>query len=276
VSQQKNLAKLGINSKDPVAQQLGQTQNANNRALISGLNDLGAGAADDRSAARDDHGALHGANAGAGHHRRPVRPGARQRRPQCDRSTTYAFTKRAGDLLHDANVESFLTPDIRNKLNGFASGQIPLNVEIAEQFKTGIGACSATAPTATCGTRSAWCARRWTKRRCSARARRRAVRRQPDDRARRPGLAARRRQPRPGSARRLRPARARTAKWMQTVESTPALQAVRDGVEPDKFVQQFIVGSGNGASVMGVAQLKNQIKGIPDAMTRCASRSAGT
>jgi hypothetical protein len=32
--------------------------------------------------------------------------------------------------------------------------------------------------------------------------------------------------------------------WMQIVERTPALQAVRDGVEPDKFVQQFIVGGG--------------------------------
>jgi hypothetical protein len=61
-------------------------------------------------------------------------------------------------------------------------------------------------------------------------------------------------------------ARAANRTWMQTVENTPALAAVRNGMEPDKFVQQFIVGNGNGASVMSVAQMKNQIKGSPEAM----------
>ena len=53
---------------------------------------------------------------------------------------------------------------------------------------------------------------------------------------------------------------------MGIVDKTPALQAVRDGIEPDKFVQQFIVGAGPKANVMDVAMLKNSIKGSADAM----------
>lgn len=54
--------------------------------------------------------------------------------------------------------------------------------------------------------------------------------------------------------------------WMRVVEKVPALQAVRDGIEPDKFVNDFIIGNGSKASVMDVAKLKTLIKDSPDAM----------
>src|SRR5690606_33306261 len=47
VTQERNLAKLGINSNDKAAQQLGQVEYANNNRLIENLNDLGASTADD-------------------------------------------------------------------------------------------------------------------------------------------------------------------------------------------------------------------------------------
>jgi hypothetical protein len=277
VSQQKNLAKLGINSKDPAAQQLGQTQNANNRALISGLNDMGAGAAGDQIAgAQTIMGALADRNAQEQGLISSLYGQARDSAGRAAPLDPYVFTQRAGDLLNDANVESFLTPDIRNKLNGFASGQIPLNVDIAEQFKTGLGKLQRNSSDGNVRTALG------------------LVRQALDET---PLLGQGGPAPTFGGNQVTAPgglsgavpstnlgqdaidafgrARAANRAWMQTVESTPALQAVRDGVEPDKFVQQFIVGSGNGASVMSVAQLKNQIKAYPDAMDAVRQQIAG-
>lgn len=266
VTQQKNLAKLGINSKDPVAQQLGQTQNANNRALTVGLNDLGAATADDQIAgAQKIIGALESRNARAQDIIGGLYDRARDTAGRSAQLDGYTFTNRAADLLHEANVESFLTPDIRNKLNGFASGQVPLTVEIAEQFKTNIGRLQRNASDG------------------NVRHALGLVRQALDDTpllnspapinggnqmvAAGSGLA-------PGATQSLgqeaidafNKARGMNRSWMQIVERTPALQAVRDGIEPDRFVQQFIVGNGKAASVMSVAQLKNSIKSSPEAM----------
>ncbi|ALK96972.1 hypothetical protein AB595_04685 [Massilia sp. WF1] len=277
VSQQKNLAKLGINSKDPAAQQLGQTQNANNRALINGLNDLGAGLGGDQiGGAQTIMGALAGRDAQEQSIINALYGQARDSAGRAAPLDPYAFTQRAGDLLNDANVESFLTPDIRNKLNGFASGQIPLNVDIAEQFKTGIGKLQRNSSDGNVRTALG------------------LVRQALDET---PLLGQGGPTPTFGGNQMAAPgglagaapvaslgqdaidaftrARAANRNWMQTVESTPALAAVRDGVEPDKFVQQFIVGSGNGASVMSVAQLKNQIGGSQDAMNAVRQQIAG-
>ena len=54
--------------------------------------------------------------------------------------------------------------------------------------------------------------------------------------------------------------------WMGIVDRTPALQAIREGVEPDKFVQTFIIGQGGKANVMDVAALKSSIKSNQEAM----------
>jgi hypothetical protein len=277
VSQQKNLAKLGINSKDPVAQQLGQTQNANNSALISGLNGLGAGAAADPIAgAQTIMGALAGRDAQEQGIINALYGQARDSAGRAAPLDHYAFSQRAGDLLNNANLESFLTPDIRNKLNGFASGQIPLNVDIAEQFKTGIGNIQRNSNDGNVRTAL-------------------GLVRQALDETPLLGQGAPaapfggNQMTAPGGLAGAAPtanlgqdavdafgrARAANRAWMQTVESTPALQAVRDGIEPDKFVRQFIVGNGSGASVMSVAQLRNQIGGHPEAMSAVRQQIAG-
>lgn len=269
VSQQKNLAKLGINSKDQVAQKLGRTQNANNRGLVQGLNDLGAGAADDSiGGANRIINALHGVNDAEQSAIGGLYGQARDSAGRSAQLDHVAFTNQAGDLLHDANVESFLTPDIRNKLNGFANGSIPLTVEIAEQFKTGIGRLQRNASDG------------------NVRHALGLVRQALDDTplmgqgAPAQSFGGGQMTAAGGLGAAASPAanlgqeavdafgqaRAANRKWMQTVESTPALQAIRDGVEPDKFVQDYIVGSGKGASVMSLGQLKNQIRDIPDAI----------
>lgn len=266
VTQQRNLAKLGINSRDSTAQFLGQTENRNNQQLKAGLNNLGAGAADDAYAGGERIiGALERRDERARDLIGRLYDRARDSSGRSAELDPAAFTQRAGNLLHEANVESFLTPDIRNKLNGFASGEIPLTVEIAEQFKTNIGRLQRSSADG------------------NVRYALGAVRQALDET---PLLQAT--ETASGAATLGGPrnvgqeaitafdrARRVNRMYMGLVERTPALQAVRDGVEPDKFVQQFIVGTGAKANFMDVAQLKSSIKSNPVAMNTVREQIAG-
>ncbi|RSZ60046.1 hypothetical protein HF313_15135 [Massilia atriviolacea] len=267
VTRQKNLAKLGINSKDPAAQQLGQTQNANNRQLTTGLNDLGASAADDAYAGGSRViGALEKRNDRVQGVLKKLYDRARDNSGRSAELDPHTFTNRAGDLLHEANVESFLTPDIRNKLNQFANRETPLTVEIAEQFKTGIAKVQRNSSDGNVRTALG------------------LVRQALDETP----LVGARPTPAPSGSNQLtvpgglgapaqesmgqsainafNRARRVNREWMGVVEKTPALQAVRDGIEPDQFVQKFIVGSGGNANVMDVNMMRNSIKKSPEAM----------
>lgn len=267
VTRQKNLAKVGINSRDQVAQHLGQTENRNNKLLTEGLNKLGADTADDAYAgAQRIIGAVERRDERASDVLGRLYDRARDSQGRSAALDHVTFTNRAADLLHDANVESFLTPDIRNKLNGFADGSIPLTVEIAEQFKTGIGRLQRNSTDGNV--------------RFALGAVRQALDEAPLLNQRAPAAFGGNQVSVPGGLGPAAPAqslgqeaidafnKARRVNraWMQTVERTPALQAVRDGVEPDKFVQQFIVGGGKNASFSAVAQLKHSIKANPEAL----------
>ncbi len=253
VTQQRNLAKLGINSKDVAAQQLGQTQGANNRQLTAGLNTLGANTADDAIAGS---GKIMGALSQRNDRAKSVIDGLyQQARDTGGRSAAldpHAFTQRASNLLDDALLGGKLPADVRNLLNKAAAGEMPLTVDVAEQFKTRIGDLQ---------------------RSTQDMAERKAlslVRSALDDT---PLLAGQ--EIGQESIAAFNKARGMHRAWMGIVDNTPALQAVRDGIEPDKFVQQFIVGGGPKANVMDVAMLKNSIKGSPEAMTAVKEQITG-
>lgn len=244
VTQQRNLAKLGINSKDPVAQQLGQTQNANNRQLTAGLNTLGANTTDDAIAgAGRVMGALEQRNGRAKDIIGTLYQNARDTNGRSASLDPYTFSQRANNMLDEALLGGKLPSDVKNLLNKAASGEMPLTVDVAEQFKTRIGDLQ----------RSTF-----------DMAERKAlgmVRSALDDTPLLPGQEIGQE-----SINAFNKARSMNRAWMNIVDKTPALQAVRDGIEPDKFVQQFIVGTGPKANAMDVAMLKNSIKGSPDAM----------
>jgi hypothetical protein len=239
---EKNLAKVGANSKDPAAQSLARAENDNNRVLIERLNEFGAGTADDAIAGGQKIiGALDARNQTAKSligQRYDAARASTGRRAALDPS---AFTQRANALLDDALLGGKLPGDVRNLLNKTAQGEMPLTVDIAEQFKTRIGELQ---------------------RSTTDMAERKAlgmVRQALDDT---PLLDGQGQQAIDAfnKARRLNRA------WMGIVERTPALQAVRDGIEPDKFVQTFIVGNGSKAHLADLAALKRAVKGNPEAM----------
>jgi hypothetical protein len=244
VTQQENLAKLGINSKDAQAQALGQTKGANNRALTAGLNDLGASTADDAIAgAGKVMDALGARNERARSLINDRYAAARATDGRSAALDPHAFTQRANDLLDEALLGGKLPADVRNLLNKAATGQMPLTVDVAEQFKTRLGDLQ----------RSTF-----------DMAEKKAlgmVRGALDDAPLLPGQ-----QIGQESIDAFNSARSLNRKWMGIVDKTPALQAVRDGIEPDKFMQQFILGAGPKSNVMDVAMLKNSIKASPEAM----------
>ncbi|MCE3606917.1 hypothetical protein LXA47_25410 [Massilia sp. P8910] len=243
-TRQKNLAKVGANSKEPAAQQLSLTEEANNRQLTTGLNGLGAGTADDAytggSKVMD---ALSARNARAKALIDQRYSAARATDGRSASLDPSAFTQRANNLLDDAMLGGKLPSDVRNLLNKAAKGEMPLTVDVAEQFKTRIGELQ---------------------RSTLDKAERKAlgmVRSALDDTPLLPGQ-----QIGQEAMDAFGHARALNRKWMGIVEKTPALQAVRDGIEPDQFVQKFIVGSGGNANVMDVNMMRNSIKKSPEAM----------
>lgn len=257
VSQQKNLAKLGINSKDTAAQALGQTENANNRQLIGGLNDLGAGTADTAIAGgRRVMGALADRDATAAgliDARYAAARGTNGRSAELDPE---AFVNSANAKLNEALLSGKVPQDVRNLLNkewvdvmrGAPAtptlGQPPaprFTVDMAEQMKTRIGDLQRASTD------------------ISEKKALGLVRQALDDTPLLDGQGQ-------GAIDAFNKARALHRAWMGIVEKTPALQAVRDGVEPDKFVQQFIVGGGPKANVADLAALRQSVKASPDAM----------
>ena len=135
-----------------------------------------------------------------------------------------------------------LPSDVRGLLNKVATGEMPLTVDVAEQFKTRIGALqrASTDP--------------------AERLALGKVREALDNTSLLDGQGQQ-------AIDAFNRARKVNSAWMRVVENTPALQAVRDGVEPDKFVNRYIIGNGDSASVMSVGRLRNLVRSDPEAMT---------
>jgi hypothetical protein len=240
VTREQNLIKLSANSSDPAAQQLANNKNANNAALINRLNEMGAGSADDpivagnrliSSLGQKDKTAKGAINS--------LYARARATDGRSAEIDPYAFTQRANDLLDEKLLGGKLPADVRNKINSISKGETPLTVDVAEQLKTNIYDLQKNS---------------------SDRAERLALSqvRQALDEA--PLLDGQGQQAIDafGKARRV------NAAYMRLVENTPALKAVRDGIEPDKFVHDFIIGQKS--TVKDLQALRNVVRSDPQAM----------
>lgn len=241
-TREENLMRIGANSKDKSAQQLGLTKNANNNQMINGLNDLGANTIDTPIAGgRRVMAALDARDMRAKSLINDRYAAARATDGRSAALDPYAFTNQANNSLDEALLGGKLPADVRNLLNKAATGEMPLTVDTAEQFKTRIGDLQ---------------------RSTTDMAERKALGlvRQALDNT--PLLEGQGQQ----AIDAFNKARGLNRAYMQIVEKTPALQAVRDGIEPDKFVQQFIVGNGSKSNVSDLSALRQSIKANPDAM----------
>lgn len=242
VTRERNLAKIGANSSDPAAQQLAMSQNSNNATLIRGLNELGADTADDAyTAGRKIMDTLGERNTGVKSVIDGLYANARATNGRSANLDPHFFTNRANDLLDEALLGGKLPADVRNLVNKAATGEMPLTVDVAEQLKTRIGDLQ---------------------RATTDKAERMAlglVRNALDDtpliRGQEIGQDA---------INAFNAARRTNAKWMRIVDRTPSLVAIRDGMEPDRFVQQFITGSNVTASDLNT--LQKAVKHSPETL----------
>lgn len=263
LTRQHNLAKVGANSMNPKLQSMAMRQHDNTGRLISGLNEMGANTTDDAySGGRTVMDSLRRREVSA---RRDIGAAYNAARDTQGRSAPLdhvTFTNRANDLIDQAMVGGALPPGVRSTLNKVATGEIPLTVEIAEQFKTQIGNLQRASNDG------------------QARMALGLVRQALDDAPLVPSAARNSGNlpTIPGSAPAgnmqigqesidaFNRARRLNRNWMGLVEKVPALKAVVDGVEPDKFVQTYIVGGGGKSNYMDVARLKGLIRSDPGAM----------
>lgn len=242
ITRQQKLAKIGANSSSQKLQDLAMRQNDNTGTLLRNLNEMGANTSDDAFAAGQRViGALEKT---AGRRQGEINAAYTNARNQTGLDAQIdpaAFTQRAGDLLKQNLLEGALPPDVRRILNDAATGKMPLNVSTAEQVKTAIGNLQRS--TADGSTRKALG----------------LVRQALDDAPLMQGQGDE-------AIKAFNLARTLNRNWRGLVEKTPALQAIEDGVQPDKFVQQYIIQGTGKANVMDVARLKNAVKDSPEAM----------
>lgn len=241
ITRDKNLTKIAANSDDLVANQLPMIANRNNSTLISNLNDMGANSSDAYTAGNTVINALNKRNDAAKSVIGSYYDKARSTQGRSAALDPSAFTKQANDALDQSLLGGKLPSDVRNLLNKTAKGEMPLTVDTAEQFKTRIGDLqrASTDP-----------------------AERMALGKVREALDNTPLLEGQGQ----GAINAFNKARSVNRAYMQIVEKTPALQAVRDGIEPDKFVQKFIIGSGEKSNMMDVAMLKSNIKKSPEAI----------
>lgn len=140
ITQEMNLAKMGANSADGQLQGLARVQNQNNARLIDVMNERGASRGDMFRAGQSAIEAIQGQDARLAQNVSGLYSQARDTAGRSANLNGVEFTRRASQLLDDNLLGGSLPKDVENHLNRIAAGEVPFNVDYAEQLKTRIGA----------------------------------------------------------------------------------------------------------------------------------------
>lgn len=140
ITQEMNLAKMGANSADGQLQGLARVQNQNNARLIDVMNEQGASRGDMFRAGQSAIEAIQGQDARLAQNVSGLYSQARDTAGRSANLNGVEFTRRASQLLDDNLLGGSLPKDVENHLNRIAAGEVPFNVDYAEQLKTRIGA----------------------------------------------------------------------------------------------------------------------------------------
>lgn len=242
ITRQRNLAKIGANSSDPRLQAFAMAENDNTGKLIGKLNDLGAESADD---------AYRGGQTGIKALKNTIDSKEAEIGSAYKNAREYGgvevtidhqqFVDNATKALKKALLWRALPPDVKAVLRNPTGDNGVLTVGGAEEIKTAIGAIQRNSSDGNVQRGIG------------------LVRQALDDTPAAAGqgeetIAA------------FNVARKLNYNWRTLVEKTPALKAVEDGVQPDTFVNDFIIRKSTDSSIDAVARLKNSIKKTPEAV----------
>lgn len=140
ITQEMNLAKMGANSADGGLQGLARVQNQNNARLIDVMNESGANRGDPFRAGQQTIGAIQGRDADMASRVSGLYQQARDTSGRSAQLDGAAFTRAANQALDDGLLGGALPPDVANHMNRIARGEVPFDVNYAEQLKTRIAA----------------------------------------------------------------------------------------------------------------------------------------
>lgn len=254
ITREMNLAKSGANSTDPSLQRLAGLQNENTSNLLRRLDESGAAAA--QSAPDTARNAIGSLNALTNRTQGQVNALYSQARDSSGRSLPLeggTFTRRASELIDEAMAGDKLPKAVENRLNAIARGEYPLTVASAEAFKTRIGDLMRAS---TDGTERK--ALRLVRQALDETPLQPSPQVNPGNLPAVPGTV-------PASAQvvgqeaidAFNRARSAHRAFMQRQEANPALRAVVEGVEPDQFVNRFVLSKQ--ATAANVRTLRNDL-----------------
>lgn len=140
ITQEMNLAKMGANSADGQLQGLARIQNQNNTRLIDVMNESGANRGDPFRAGQEAIGAIQGRDAAMANRVTGLYQQARDTSGRSAQLDGAAFTRAANQALDEGLLGGALPKDVADHMNRIARGEVPFDVNYAEQLKTRIAA----------------------------------------------------------------------------------------------------------------------------------------
>lgn len=138
ITREMNLAKTGANASDDGLNALARIQNQNNARLIQAMNEQGAGRGDPFRAGQTAIDAIRQRDDAMAGGVTALYGQARDTAGRSARLDGSAFTSRASAALDEALLGGSLPKDVENHLNRIAMGEVPFDVNYAEQLKTRI------------------------------------------------------------------------------------------------------------------------------------------
>lgn len=237
ITQQRNLAKFGANSRDQSVQAMARLENDNARRLGAGVQDLAGGVVNDRYANSERAlGALRAVDDARGANVDALYARARDSLGRAAPLDPATATQNAGLALAEAQAQGSLPAAARRMLNDVATGRVPFNVDTKEmmvrrlyemQQGAGVNGSQRTAIN--------------------------IVRQALDDAPllENHGLG-------PDALAAFRAARDAHRGRMDARTASPALQAAADGVQPDAFFQRFVIGNDAG-NVQALTAMREEL-----------------
>lgn len=140
ITQEMNLAKMGANAGDDGLQGLARVQNQNNTRLINVMNEAGANRGDAFAAGQGAIGAIQAQDEALAGRVSNLYQQARDTSGRSAQLDGAAFTRAANQMLDDGLLGGSLPKDVETHLNRIAAGEVPFDVNYAEQLKTRIAA----------------------------------------------------------------------------------------------------------------------------------------
>lgn len=140
ITREMNLAKMGANAGDDGLQGLARVQNQNNTRLINVMNEAGANRGDAFAAGQGAIGAIQAQDEALAGRVSNLYQQARDTSGRSAQLDGAAFTRAANQMLDEGLLGGALPPDVANHMNLIARGEVPFDVNYAEQLKTRIAA----------------------------------------------------------------------------------------------------------------------------------------